>query len=81
MDLALEWKAEQRSHCGGCGNPLDETSDPANTRLYEAQEIHCQACAVLTWHRNALAEAATSPDSLAGTHVYVVKREEAWGGG
>jgi hypothetical protein len=80
-DLALEWQAEQRSKCGGCGNPLDETSDPANVRLYEAQEIHCQACAVLTWRRNALSEATQeNPDSQAGVHVYVTKRAGVPGG-
>lgn len=80
-DLALEWQAEQRTKCRGCGNPLDETSDPANARLYAAEEIHCQACAVLTWRRNAISEAAREDsDAHAGTHVYVVKREGELGG-
>lgn len=79
IDLVLEWQAEQRSRCRGCGQPRDETGDKANARLYQAEEFHCQGCAVLAWRRNELAK-VDNPDSIAGTHVYVVKREGASGG-
>lgn len=44
------WALEQAGLCGGCGLPLEETTDPANEELYETQAIRCFACRAKSRH-------------------------------
>jgi hypothetical protein len=37
----LEEEAEQ---CGGCGAPLEETTDPANEHRYTSAIVRCHRC-------------------------------------
>lgn len=48
-DWALADQQEQANKCpGGCGLPLDETTDPANEGAYEAPlPVRCFACTTL----------------------------------
>ncbi|MGW4663176.1 hypothetical protein [Streptosporangium sandarakinum] len=48
-DWALAQMREEANRCrGGCGMPLDETTDPANASIYEAPPpVRCRACATL----------------------------------
>lgn len=45
MLLALQ--AEEAEECGGCGQPIRETTDPANRQAYEVRRHRCEACVVL----------------------------------
>lgn len=48
-DWALAQMREENGRCpGGCGFPLDETTNPANVGTYEApQPVRCLACEAL----------------------------------
>lgn len=62
--------------CSGCGHQLDETTDPAAAREFEAAEVTCMACAVVGYRQNALQQQAgeNSADALAGVRVYAKRR-------
>jgi hypothetical protein len=70
IDLALEWQAENRLRCGGCGHPLDESADPKNMRHYQAEEMTCFGCMVTELRRKALSD---QDRDTAGLHVYARK--------
>lgn len=62
--------------CSGCGHQLDETTDPAAAREFEADEVTCQACAVVGYRQTALQQQAgdNAADALAGVRVYARRR-------
>lgn len=70
MDLALAFKREQDTACGGCGQPIDESTDPKNARRYRAHEKTCYGCAVIDWRRDAL---SGEDGDLAGVRLYVTR--------
>jgi hypothetical protein len=74
VDLALAWQHEVAMTCGGCGHPLDETSEAANARAYIAESITCQACAVMEWRREAGQE--ENPSGQAGVRIYAVRKSD-----
>jgi hypothetical protein len=41
----LAWSAEHATRCSGCGNPLDECTNPDLEEAYEATSVRCFACA------------------------------------
>jgi hypothetical protein len=45
--LALEWQAEQRLRCPGCGQPRDESVGKHADEAYEATARTCHGCAAL----------------------------------
>jgi hypothetical protein len=48
LGYALAWQAEQDGLCsGGCGQPRDESMDPANEGKYEVPTTRCFACAAM----------------------------------
>lgn len=46
-ELALEWQAEQRLRCPGCGQPRDESVGKHGFEAYEAKARTCHGCAAL----------------------------------
>lgn len=42
--------AEEAEACAGCGQPLPQTTDPANRGSYKVDRITCEACVVLEAH-------------------------------
>lgn len=45
---AQAYAEEQAARCPGCGQPLDESTDPANEGAYEAPfPVRCFACSTL----------------------------------
>lgn len=47
MELALLWQAEEDAKCGGCGEPLDESTAKENEKYYAATEVMCFGCAAI----------------------------------
>lgn len=43
-EWALAWQEDKASRCGGCGHPLDETTDPDAEEAYRVHTIRCHAC-------------------------------------
>lgn len=43
--MALVWQSEMSLLCQGCGQPADETTDPAAEGAYDTHKIVCHACA------------------------------------
>lgn len=74
LELALAWQAELDGQCGGCGQPLDESSDPANSESYAGKTLVCHACAAMDRVKDDLAEVAREhPAHVHGGKVYVLR--------
>ena len=66
--LALEWQAEQRLRCPGCGQPRDESVGIHADEAYEAKARTCHGCAALD---QAQRKAETDKLDRAGLHFEV----------
>jgi len=73
VDLALAWQAEQKAMCKGCGHHLDESTDGATRRQWEAQELICHGCEVIDLRRAALTEAEAD---MPGRLIYARKKTD-----
>ena len=71
-ELALAWQEIVDRTCPGCGTSLDESTDPANERAYEARPIVCFNCRAIA-HRQAADQETARQDphriDLAGRHL------------
>lgn len=55
---ALAWQTRRDRRCGGCGQPLDESTDPDRRDAYEAHQLHCGGCAAIARGERRLSESA-----------------------
>lgn len=65
--MALQ--AEEDARCGRCGEPLDESTNPANENAYRARLITCFSCAVIDKERDEIAGETTGP----GLQIHIDK--------
>lgn len=64
IEYALEWQAMQDALCPGCGQPRDQSFDPANSEAYEASLRRCHACAESQRAVKSIRESGMEPEGL-----------------
>jgi len=76
-ELALEYMAEQRLRCSGCGHPRDESMDPERADQWNSSTAVCYACAEIDAEKRHWRDADNkSSDDLDGRLFYVTKESE-----
>jgi hypothetical protein len=72
-ELALEWQAERRGECKGCGQPLVESTEPGNARHYRAEELTCYGCKVIGYRQEAMSEEDRKSH---GVQIYLTRGQD-----
>jgi hypothetical protein len=70
---ALALLAVEDEACRGCGQPLDQSTDPALEEAWTAEVIRCHACAAAGRHAEQFQKAGGEPH---GANVHVHRRKE-----
>lgn len=73
-ELALQYLAELKLKCSGCGNPRDESMDPDLAHVWASGSAVCYACAELDAEKRSWRDVQNpAPDDLDGRLFYVTK--------